>query len=205
LKNNATIKAMGLPVLDSLPVVEEETSITPRTAKEIAQRCIAVSICALKGESNDQEFTNKIIKQFSASTFFSPKEKVFIENKDATKQELANYGWQYERVHILLWALGYVDTIKPSNEMCDVAKEMGILKNCKTFDGFLAGAKPRPMSEILDCADLYYRIHWATTEGRLKKTKLSAADDEIVMERHHALNWLIRYMQQEWDDVTTDT
>ncbi|MFN5229343.1 MAG: DUF4272 domain-containing protein [Planctomycetota bacterium] len=23
--------------------------------------------------------------------------------------------------------------------------------------------------------------------------------------RHYALNWLIRYMDQEWDDVSTDT
>ena len=27
----------------------------------------------------------------------------------------------------------------------------------------------------------------------------------VVMERHYALNWLIGYSDQEWDDVTTDT
>ncbi|MDR2636809.1 MAG: DUF4272 domain-containing protein [Zoogloeaceae bacterium] len=27
----------------------------------------------------------------------------------------------------------------------------------------------------------------------------------VTMERHYALNWLIGYMDQEWDDISTDT
>lgn len=27
----------------------------------------------------------------------------------------------------------------------------------------------------------------------------------VVKERHYALNWLVGYMDQAWDDVTTDT
>jgi hypothetical protein len=27
----------------------------------------------------------------------------------------------------------------------------------------------------------------------------------VAQERHHALNWLIGYMDQEWDKVSTDT
>jgi hypothetical protein len=30
-------------------------------------------------------------------------------------------------------------------------------------------------------------------------------DWEIVVERHPALNWLLGYQGQEWDDVSTDT
>jgi len=30
-------------------------------------------------------------------------------------------------------------------------------------------------------------------------------DCEMVVERHHALNWLIGYQGQDWDDVSTDT
>ncbi|MEO7730336.1 MAG: DUF4272 domain-containing protein [Kofleriaceae bacterium] len=31
------------------------------------------------------------------------------------------------------------------------------------------------------------------------------ANEELITERHRALNWLIRYMGQSWDNVTTDT
>lgn len=30
-------------------------------------------------------------------------------------------------------------------------------------------------------------------------------DAGVVQERHHALNWLIGYCGQDWDDITTDT
>jgi len=70
---------------------------------------------------------------------------------------------------------------------------------------FIAKARPRPLSEILDMADLYYRLHWAAIDLRLKGNRSPAVDEEIVQERHRALNWLIRYMNQEWDDVQTDT
>ncbi len=27
----------------------------------------------------------------------------------------------------------------------------------------------------------------------------------VTKDRHYALNWLIGYMEQEWDDISTDT
>ena len=54
-------------------------------------------------------------------------------------------------------------------------------------------------------ADLYYRLHWAAIELRIKGKASDQVDEGIIRERHRALNWLIRYLNQEWDDVTTDT
>src|SRR5262245_21425927 len=48
-----TVRKLGLPTLESLPVVEDESQITPRTKEEVAQRCLAIVICAAKGETND--------------------------------------------------------------------------------------------------------------------------------------------------------
>jgi Domain of unknown function (DUF4272) len=31
------------------------------------------------------------------------------------------------------------------------------------------------------------------------------SSEEIIVERHKALNWLIRYMGENWDDIRTDT
>jgi hypothetical protein len=42
----------------------------------------------------------------------------------------------------------------------------------------------------------------ARVNGRATPAGLDA---DVIMERHHALNWLIGYMDQAWDDVTTDT
>ena len=49
-------------------------------------------------------------------------------------------------------------------------------------------------------AELYYRLHWAAIELRLQGKKSDKIDEGIVRERHRALNWLIGYMEQKWDD-----
>lgn len=71
--------------------------------------------------------------------------------------------------------------------------------------GLAANARLRTMAELLEENDYYYCLHWAAIELRLKGKTNPRINEEIIMERHAALNWLIRYMNQEWDDVTTDT
>jgi len=203
-KNTQLVQAMGLPTLEHLPVVEDETEITPRTAQEVAQRCLAVAIAAVKGETGDQELIEELVKEYGAREYFSPEEKKFIDNPNPSAQDRANFGWRYECAHVLLWSLGYVDKLQPPGEICNVAQEMGVVRDAGP-DGLIQNARPRPLSEILDQADLYYRLHWAAIELRLQGKDSGAVDEEIVMERHRALNWLIRYLDQDWDDVTTDT
>ena len=70
---------------------------------------------------------------------------------------------------------------------------------------FVAESKCRTTEEILDMADYYYRLHWAAIELRIKGKKSDLLDEGVIRERHRALNWLIGTLNQEWDDVTTDT
>ncbi len=45
-----------------------------------------------------------------------------------------------------------------------------------------------------------------TTEARVRKTEAPAGlEGGVVFERHHALNWLTRFGDAEWDDVETPT
>jgi hypothetical protein len=107
-------------------------------------------------------------------------------------------------VHVLLWALGYLPAVNPPDKQADVAKEIGILRE-KGRAAFIKDARLRSMKELLDLNDLYYRLNWAAVDLRIKGQPSPKANEEIIVERHRALNWLIRYMNQEWDDVTTDT
>lgn len=198
------IKSLGLPYIDGLPVVEDETAISPRTQQEIAERALALAICAVKGESNDQALVDQLIDRYKATSLFSPAEAAFIHDREPSQQQLADFAWQYECLHVLLWSLGHLHDLKPPNEICDVPKEVGIIRDLGR-ENLISKANLRPMPEILDAADLYYRFHWAAIELRLKGKTSDKINEEIVSERHKALNWLIRYMSQDWDDVTTDT
>jgi hypothetical protein len=53
---------------------------------------------------------------------------------------------------------------------------------------------------------LIYRYHWATTDARIKSQPAPVKlEGGVVQERHYVLNWLIGYLNQEWDDISTDT
>jgi len=203
-KNTAAIKELGLPVSEGLPVVEEETTIKPRSAEEIAERTLAIAIAAVKGEANDQQFVESLITRYSAKELFTPRELAFINDHSPPAQQLTDFTWQYECVHVLLWSLGHIESLKPPNEICDVPGEIAIIRDLGR-EKLSSTAHPRSMSEILDQADLYYRLHWAAIELRLNGKGSDKANEEIIDERHKALNWLIRYMGQNWDDITTDT
>jgi hypothetical protein len=203
-KSIAAVKELGLPYNDELPVVEDESEIKPRSAEEIAERTLALVIVAVKGEANDQQLVDQLVARFSAKELFTPAELTFINNLSPTEQQLTDFRWQYECIHVLLWSLGHIEKLKPPNEICDVPAETSIIRDLGR-QKLSSAARPRSMSEILDQADYYYRLHWAAIELRLNGKSSDNADVEIIMERHKALNWLIRYMDQEWDDVTTDT
>lgn len=73
-------------------------------------------------------------------------------------------------------------------------------------EGLRKKARLRPQADILDACDLIYRYHWAVVDARLKNAPAPAGlDSGVVYERHYALNWLVGYMDQDWDDISTDT
>jgi hypothetical protein len=89
--------------------------------------------------------------------------------------------------------------------MCNVANDVGIIYKL-TEEQFRKKAKLRSKKEILDQADLILRLDWACVSARVKgEPAPGKLDKGVVFERHHSLNWLISYLNQNWDDVTTDT
>ena len=116
------------------------------------------------------------------------------------------FSWRYERSWVLLWALGYIERLECPPSICDVPQLAGLIRG-KSVEQIVRNAKPRSQREILDAADLIYRLHWAVVEERVnQKVKVpEKVEKGVVQERHAALNWLMGYMGQEWDDISTDT
>ncbi len=99
----------------------------------------------------------------------------------------------------MLWAQNFLDNLPFPDQICDVSLSVQLLQKHKSAEDFIAASKLRSAREVLDEVDFTFRCNWACVEAR------GALDPGVVKERHHALNWLVGYMGQEWDDVTTDT
>ena len=202
----AQLKKEGVPVSSTLPVIEDSTSAKTRTVEEVAKRAIAVCLMAVKGEGLEDEHLLPLVKEFGAEAFLSPEELAFLKDSHPSQADRVKFTWRYENYWVLLWALGYVDSLNRPEGICDVKKSVSFILKHSTTPLFIKNAKLRPLNEILDQADLIYRYHWAVVDARLKGKETPAnLEGGVVMERHYVLNWLIGYMDQEWDDISTDT
>jgi len=201
----AILTAEKVPHIEHLPVIETEAESTRRTTEEVATRAMALCIVAAKGEGLDQLIIDQLVEEYELASAFTPKEKEFIAEPDPTEHDRIQFTWRYECYWVMLWALGFVDKLERPDKICDVKLAVSFLRE-KGREGFLKEAKLRPQSEILDAADLIYRYHWAVVDARINNREAPAGlDGGVVMERHYALNWLIGYEDQEWDDISTDT
>jgi len=71
---------------------------------------------------------------------------------------------------------------------------------------FTNTAQLKSKAEILDELDKTYRMNWACVDARIKgEAPTGNINPSVLYERHYALNWLTRYLNQNWDNVTTDT
>jgi hypothetical protein len=205
-RNIAFLKSQNVPTIEHLPCIIADEEVQIRSKEEVVKRTIATAIAAVKGEGIEQATIEMVIKQFDARSFFSPEELVFINNLEAYGEGNAKFSWRYEGLWVFLWSLGFIEDLYFPTDICDVPKAVGFIRDSDTFENMLSMSKMRSNTEILEQADLIYRMDWACVNARLKNEVAPAGlDAGVVFERHYALNWLIRYQNQEWDNVRTDS
>ncbi|MBQ6696365.1 MAG: DUF4272 domain-containing protein [Lachnospiraceae bacterium] len=207
------LHARHIFVTEWLPLVETEETAHFRTTEEIAGRAAALLIVALYSEcllgekmsiAEAREFVTPIIADFRADNYFSPKEKAYLENDHSTEQEQIQFAWQYEPLMVMLWALGYEPELFFPDRICDVPGIVRIMRENGSIDSLVENAKPRTHAELLDEADMIYRMDWACVDTRIHSLPAPAGmDGGVVMERHKALNWLI--LEDDWDEVDIST
>jgi Domain of unknown function (DUF4272) len=208
-RKTATERALavrGIAVPRSLPPVVAEVEVEVRPASEVADRCRALFACAVRAESitaGQTLATSDIgVRVPGALEAMSPSERRFFEARSPDRQAVLNHVWRYEALAALLWAVHAQPALPFPERLCDVPKIAKTMLDA----GSLPNARARDAREVLDTLDLHYRIHWATTEARLKNFAPPAGvDPGVVVERHRALNWLTRWADADWDDVDTPT
>jgi len=204
-RSEVRLAAENVPLNPHLPVIDDEASTIPRTKDEVARRAMALMVVAMKGAGMPQTRVDAIAELYDLADHFSPAEVRFLRNPVPTPQEGVQFTWRVEAAWALFWALGYVDELHKPTSQCDADRAMEIMatRDARTF---ISEATLRPLPELLDAADLVYRYHWAVVDARVNGEAAPAGlEAGVTLERHHALNWLIRYMGQEWDEVSTDT
>jgi hypothetical protein len=204
-RSEAVLRAEGVPINRFLPAIETEKEAKRRSREEVAYRALALLVVAVKGEGLEQPVVERLLKDYALEEHLTSKEKAFVHNTSPSQRDRIQFTWRYEAAWTLLWALGYVDKLEKPTGICDVPRAVRFMKE-RNAKQFVADAKLRSMSDVLDQTDRIYRYHWAVVDARINGKKAPAGlEPGVALERHYALNWLIDYMRQEWDEISTDT
>ena len=204
-RSEQILSKYDVPINKNLPYIEDEHEALVRSTEEIAKRAIALLTVAVKAHGVNQEGIDGIVETYDLESVLSPNEVKFINDESPSEYDKAQFSWRYEAAWVLLWALGYVEELSYPSTLCDVNAAIAFVDQRST-EQFISDAKLRPIAEILDETDLIYRYHWAVVDDRINgRPPPSEINSSVVLERHYTLNWLVGYMGQEWDDVSTDT
>lgn len=200
------LRKMRIPFLEQLPLVVDHTVASFRNEKDVAGK--AVVLYGLIHVAHGARSSNEMMTYFTKYDLWkhvSTEEREYLEKKTRTSEEDNGITWRIENLNVLLWALGNFETLSLPVNTCDLTKYKTLPGPDADPTGWIRDAKLRNKEEILNETDRVYRMHWATREATLKgKPGPAGLSDDIVMERHFALNWLTMYAD-DWDDIRTDT
>ncbi len=207
-RSEGSLEARGIKINPYLPCIENEGETELRIPREIARRVCILAVTNLVAFSELPEGeAREYLEKYKLWDFVTPVEKVFLSNP--TDDDKSRESWKCESIWTLLWALSKVDDLGFPDKLCDLnyfspdEYPFGKDKDPKLFIN--SSIVCRSKAEILDMADLYYRFEWACVDATLNGVEIETIHPGVVYERHHALNWLINYMGQDWDNVTCDT
>lgn len=207
-KNEKILEENAIKINRNLPCIESEEETTLRTPKEIAQRVSALAVVNLVAfNSISPEEATEYLQNYNLWDFTTENEKEFLANP--TDDKKANESWKCEGIWVLMWALNKIETLDFPDEFCDLENidpdnyPVGQDKDPNIFIDSIVSIRSK--SEILDANDLYYRFNWACVDERINGREIEGINPGIVYERQYALNWLINYMDQDWDSVSCDT
>jgi len=199
----------GMHAAAGLPPVVGETEVRLRAAPDVFHRACSLLAVAIRAESLASETPLSIeeLRQRLPEAFvhLTASEEAFMSSDAPEPQDIVNHAWRYECASILQWALGLVDVLRAPSEICDVPRTARTLVDADR-SALLASATLRPAREILDALDEHFRLHWMAREARRADGPLPGdLDAGVLAERHHALNWLVRFQDATWDEVDTPT
>lgn len=207
-KNDAFIAGKGIKVNKNLPCVESEDEVEIRTLQAVKERTLLLAntnLVAFQAVSGEDAL--KHLEKYDLLELATPKEVDFLN--DPTEAKRHQETWKCECIWVFLWALNVVDDLGFPNQMADLNKvpahDYPVVSGVPPTEFFERDLSLRSKAEILDANDLYYRLDWACVDARINGSELETVIPGVVYERHYALNWLINYMGQDWDDVSCDT
>jgi hypothetical protein len=202
------LREHGIPVNAQLPMIESDDEVTLRSPDELWRRLVAlwgvVGAAMLRQNGHFKDY-------FSVGErrdWLSSDEAAFLFQDTPAEDDIIRFSWRLEAMYFLAWCGGLVDELPLPVQESSVEAVLPLYPHDLGDALMLRQAlRPRSKAEILDWADLLYRLHWAVRDAQLNGREMPPGiKPGMVLEWHHAVNWMTCYEgEDDWDAVGTDT
>lgn len=213
-KTLQVIKTLGVDYCEGLPLIGEEHLC--KSKDQVCKRFLAGFFSAMLAcdynsdrdffENEGRKIICSFLEQFNVKSELYPDELKIITG-ECDERTAVNVSWNVECSYALMWALGFISSEEmeePSNG-CDTCMMVKFVQQFNTFDEIMSACKMHYQSEVLDMFDIYYNFHWVCVDKRINpSTNCGNLNEEVVMERRKALEWLISE-EQDWNEISLDT
>lgn len=201
------LRNKGIQVNENLPAITSDADVVIRAVTEVKERVVALALTNLVAfNSITGEQALHLASTYNIEHLFTIRETEFLVNP--TEERKSHETWKCEGIWTLLWALQVVPDLTYPDQLADLnnipADQYPVRPGIDPHEFINSLWVLRTPAELLDAADLYYRMDWACVEARTNGVETSLLSG-VVFERHYALNWLLSDKNQTWDDIRTDT
>lgn len=206
--SEALLREHGIRINPYLPMIESEDEASLRSEDEVWRRLLALWGVAGTAMLRENAYFKEYFSVGERRNWLSKDEAAFLFNDTPAEHDVIRFSWRLEALVFLAWCAGLVDALPlPAHESSARAFLPLFPEDMEDADRLRQAIRLRSKAEILDWSDRLYRLHWAVRDAGLNgHAPPPGIDAGMVLEWHHAANWMTCYDDSaDWDSVTTDT
>jgi hypothetical protein len=204
-RSEETARRLGYPTLDSLPLIwgKDEPLPQMRSTEAVADRTLALGVVIASTFGLPLERARELVNRERLEASLAATEREYVAGREELGTELQV---RIEALWALVWALGLVPDLDFTDYCGDnLVRLLPDLKVGEPLGPFRQRTDLRPVEEILEAADLAFRLHWAVADAALHgREPPGKVMPYVVVERRHALDWIFD-PEADWDEMSLDT
>lgn len=189
--------------IDGLIPVPGVNEISLRSAKEVAERALALFLVATRSESilNGQplEVERMLARCPMGFAVLSPEEQTFFGLPDPPAD---GFVWRYESLMCLQWALDMQFELPWPDEHADLTAVTRLMVDLPD-QTIVEQSRLRSIEELLKAAERHQQLYHSIASAQSHDREIPAGlDPGVVCERLIALSWLLDLpMVSSWDEA----
>ena len=177
---------------------------TLRTSDEIARRSLALYAPIAAAHGVPKGDLAEWLKEEKLWGELTPRELRFLTQAEPPEKERIWMIWFGEAEYTLLWSIGKIESLPLPKSKCDTDLIIGAIPLWQSTASFIHSAVLKEV-EVRQEAERIYDIRVDIgKELRRGVPPPDGYDKDVAFFRHYALNWVIGYCGQSWDEITPD-